>query len=838
MTSGLSDLWRSDGTDSGTRVLRDIFPGEYPGAFQGFDAIGTELAFFADDGSFGTELWCTDGSFAGTRRVSDLVPGFRGVDNYPRSVGKLGDKGVFVVLTAAAGAELYSSDCQTLGLLTDLNPGAQDGVRYAIATGSRVVFGGNAGSAGFEPWISDGTAAGTHPLADLAAGSADSNPSDFRYDGAGTVWFTACSGADACRIYRLDVATEDLVAIVASEVDDRSKLALIDALPNGRLLAWRDNSTAGLEPISVSGNVMTSLGDLFPGPIGSGSNATHARIPGGRAVFGALVANGLRVLLASDGTPAGTERIFPPAGVQTGDVGRLVDPISFPALAGARTLFNGSLASAPYDVWQTDGTAAGTSILVPAASFLQDFGEAAAEIDGGVLLRTSGGLTFTDGTAASARLIRTLPNSSSYPSATAVGNTISGVAYVGPDFASFLCGFRPGPVLPLRSLFPPDIENDPVLYSIDDNRALINVQRPGTGMEPWLYTASTGTASPLGDLNIGPGSASVGGNAVVEGSNFVATVHLNDQVSRLLLSNGTPAGTQIHDAGCLEIPSDYPLTVVLGIRAILTCAPPANGREPWVYDFSTQTGSLLADFLPGPEPSGIRILGEHANQVVLLSQNPPALWRSDGTSAGTTQLVSLANIPDLNAPGLYGGLLDAGGFALVTVINHTGAGRDDGYTAVYAFHGTSVTLLAAASRVAYAFGAKLGNLVYFPFHDDAEGLELWATDGTPAGTHRVVPSLRPGPVSSRPEYLTAAPGYGLLFTADLGPAESRELVLWTGAAYVPIIARPGPEYGLDFLYPILVSGSRAAFVGNHPNTGWELFTVDLSGDSVFEWGME
>lgn len=62
LISGRSDLWRSDGTDAGTYLLRDVDPSELSGAFTEFYKFGNESAFFGYDGSFGEELWCSDGS--------------------------------------------------------------------------------------------------------------------------------------------------------------------------------------------------------------------------------------------------------------------------------------------------------------------------------------------------------------------------------------------------------------------------------------------------------------------------------------------------------------------------------------------------------------------------------------------------------------------------------------------------------------------------------------------------------------------------------------------------------------------------------------------------------
>jgi len=72
-TSGV-ELWRTDGTEAGTTLVKDINP-------TGNSDIGnlyphdSYLYFRADDGTTGFELWRTDGTAAGTQLVENLADG-------------------------------------------------------------------------------------------------------------------------------------------------------------------------------------------------------------------------------------------------------------------------------------------------------------------------------------------------------------------------------------------------------------------------------------------------------------------------------------------------------------------------------------------------------------------------------------------------------------------------------------------------------------------------------------------------------------------------------------------------------------------------------------------
>ena len=70
-----SELWRSDGTSRGTRMVKDINVGSASSSPYGFTAVNGILYFGADDGIHGWELWRSDGTARGTGLVKDIEPG-------------------------------------------------------------------------------------------------------------------------------------------------------------------------------------------------------------------------------------------------------------------------------------------------------------------------------------------------------------------------------------------------------------------------------------------------------------------------------------------------------------------------------------------------------------------------------------------------------------------------------------------------------------------------------------------------------------------------------------------------------------------------------------------
>ncbi len=68
------ELWRSDGTATGTVMVKDITSGEDGSDPEGLTAVGNTLYFHAF-GARGQELWKSDGTAAGTTIVENDTKG-------------------------------------------------------------------------------------------------------------------------------------------------------------------------------------------------------------------------------------------------------------------------------------------------------------------------------------------------------------------------------------------------------------------------------------------------------------------------------------------------------------------------------------------------------------------------------------------------------------------------------------------------------------------------------------------------------------------------------------------------------------------------------------------
>lgn len=178
-----------DGTAAGTFLLKDInlagaSADSYP---SGFTDLGNgTVVFSAYDGASGNELWATNGTSAGTVQVKDLLPGTSSSDL--KDFTPLGNSKA--ILNAYNGPNSYNSALWvtdgTAGGTVKLkensavgNYGGFNPKEFLAIGGGKAIFTADDSIRGSEPWITDGTAAGTTLITDLTGDLFGSFPSSF-----------------------------------------------------------------------------------------------------------------------------------------------------------------------------------------------------------------------------------------------------------------------------------------------------------------------------------------------------------------------------------------------------------------------------------------------------------------------------------------------------------------------------------------------------------------------------------------------------------------------------------------------------------------------------------
>ncbi len=311
INNGSGGLNTSDLVDvNGTLFLR---------ASDGTNVNGT-LFFHANDGTHGKELWKSDGTDAGTVLVKDITAGSADtdLDFFVNVNGIL----VFTVNDNTNGTELWRSDGTDAGtfLLKDINPGNNDGIGWNlrsdfVVSNGVLYFQAEEPTNGTELWKTDGTTAGTVLIKDIASGNNSADPQYFVVAN-NTVYFY---GQDASRkaIWKTDGTDVGTVSVYTFTPGFYVPAKLVDA--NGTIFfTINDPFTNGVELWKCDG---TSLGtsmvkDINPGITSSNhGNLTNVN---GTLFFTADDGTNSTELWKSDGTDAGTTIVVDiVAGVQS-----------------------------------------------------------------------------------------------------------------------------------------------------------------------------------------------------------------------------------------------------------------------------------------------------------------------------------------------------------------------------------------------------------------------------------------------------------------------------------------------------------------------------------------
>src|SRR5215217_5690631 len=301
------ELWKSDGTTSGTKVVKDIVPG--PGVSDPEDIVSTapRTTFFrAWDKKHGEELWRTDGTESGTTLVKDIntVPGNSNPNdkgdaiNRSAEVEKLYVVGKTLYFRASDGkhgVELWKSDGTESGttLVKDINLATPDPINTACkrrkscagsswvdditvvgktAAGRRIYFTATDGKHGLELWKSDGTNKGTKLVKSINSSSA-SEASDIGNLVAlrKRLYFSANDGKHGVELWKSD-GTRSATTLVKDINPGKAGSDANDLTAfKGRVLFSADDGVHGTEMWKSNGTKANTglLINLEPGAVGS-----------------------------------------------------------------------------------------------------------------------------------------------------------------------------------------------------------------------------------------------------------------------------------------------------------------------------------------------------------------------------------------------------------------------------------------------------------------------------------------------------------------------------------------------------------------------------------------
>lgn len=370
------EWWSTDGTEANTFMLEDIATGTLSPDMSEVYQYDKKLYFIANStGTQQHELWRSDGTDAGTYPIfsdpalsKDMLFGINqyvittangfvkidveaedatplalpdGYTNYVEIHAQPGlSIGDIVYFNTAAGPspdqtgglELWKADVSTneITFVKDINPGPEGSVIYAdkpkfngmgVVLGNKIIFPAET-SDGMEPWVSDGTEEGTIMLKNIR-GSGDSFPKSFTVVG-------------------------DKVFFIALSDEQGTELWITDGTPEGTHIV-KDIAPGDID--GVLNEPLAVYGDLF-------FTATTDGNPNNNKLW------------ISDGTEEGTMEYdnLLPAGWSN---------VQYPVASGDYLYFLASHPDHGSELWSTDGTVAGTTLIEitpgKAGSLIDDF---------------------------------------------------------------------------------------------------------------------------------------------------------------------------------------------------------------------------------------------------------------------------------------------------------------------------------------------------------------------------------------------------------------------------------------------------------------------------------
>ena len=304
-SSGI-ELWKSDGTEAGTMMVKDIYNGYSSSSPNYLTAVGNTLYFSAYDGVSGIELWKSDGTEAGTVMVTSLSGWY---DSNPEQLTAIGNTLYFQAeANLESGVELWKTDGTEAGtvLVKDIYTGYSNSNPNSLtAIGNTLYFGADDGSNGYELWMSDGTEAGTVMVKDINSGYSSSSPDDLTAVD-NTLYFKADDGTYGGELWKSDGTASGTVMV--KDIYNGSGSSFLSYLTTvGNTLYFTANDgSKGTELWKTDG---TATGTVLVKDLNSGyssSNPQQLTAVGNTLYFGATDDFGQTVIFSYQVTNAPT----------------------------------------------------------------------------------------------------------------------------------------------------------------------------------------------------------------------------------------------------------------------------------------------------------------------------------------------------------------------------------------------------------------------------------------------------------------------------------------------------------------------------------------------------
>lgn len=767
--------------------------------------MGSNYYFAANNGLSGVELWKTDGTTGNTILLKDIYIGSG--SSSPNYFTVYNSVLYFAANDGINGVELWKTDGTTAGtvMVKDISSGTSGSqVSNFWPSPAGLLFTATNSLTGDELWKTDGTAAGTVVVKEIIAGYIGGALN--RITGTGTKIYFAASDAPATGNYEL--YKSDGTAAGTGLVKEINPLSYSGGM-NGATFAWGENLYFGGDNGSTGSELWKSDGttagtvmvkEINPGStsgIYNAGNPNYFCPMNGKLYFSAnTVANGTE-LWVTDGTNAGTvmvKDINPGTGNSS--------PFKLTAI-GNTVYFRATDGTNGTELWKSDGTSGGTVMV-------KDINSAAGNAAPDQFTVMNGALYFlannntngielwkSDGSNAGTTMVKDINTGAT---GSAITNIIATSNYI--------------------------------LFSADNG---IN------GLELWKSDGTTAGTNML--KNISPESGNSGITSLTTlGTKVIFSANDGTNGQEVWGTDGTPAGTiLLKDINTTAGASSSPLRFTLMNTNLYFAASAGTtagltGTELYKTDGTVAGTVLVKDINPGTGNSTPRNFCQLGSALYFGASdgvNGNELWKTDGTNAGTVMVKDIVSgsggsspgssgtIPDIISNGsmlLFAGLDQGPANTGWELFGSTGVTGNGGL--IKDINTTSAGANSAPSNFAYP---GTGNVVYFEAYD-ANGMELWKSDGTVAGT-TMVKEITPGAADTDLGTLTAFKNK-IFFTA-YSATDGVELWVSDGTnAGTVVLKNINPGLASSTPQNLTVCGNYMYFSADNGVNGRELWRTD------------
>lgn len=770
---------------------------------QSFIKMGTEMYFTATPTSnpAGVSLYKTNGST--TTKIADFP-------DWVHSVGVAGGSTLYIIVQNGGDVELWKSDGTTASLVKNLGP-ANAGELTGPLLGSttpnsqRVYFNHWDATNGWEIWTSDGTTGGTNMIDDLNPGTADTfvSPGVVR----GDILFFAHDGGDGLEPWKTDgtaLGTIQLADLNVNPSEGSNPKNFI--LWNGDVyFSASDTGTADEDVWVTDGNTT----DFFSGDGTDDFFAGDVRVmcPVGNTLY--LIAQGspssstLYSLWSLDQTGTATE------------VKDLPDHTNFNSdmlwAAGARLFFTWATDTYADELWTSNGTTAGTVLVEQLHP-----GHSGSFISG--VNTAIGNTTYFLAQSRDDYSVVGLFKSDGTPAGTLPVYTDSGDGDLGEAIFTFGQG---------SSVFGGN--GGTIFFAGYDTTNGVELWKVNGAPAAMLSNLNTATSARSG----APwGITAFGTNSIILQMESTAAG------SELWKSNGTLAGTTLLKDIRTGARGSFPqmnVGIALGTRFLFQANDGVNGREPWTTNGTTAGTALLKNLTPGIQGSNIYDVPVlFGGQAYFISD--PTLYRTTGVAGNATEIVMPDNIPDgVNSSlAVAGSSIYFAGY--VTGADPF-TDPDFGQELVKTDGTTAGTVMVKDINPDPYTGSDpsqftaVGSTLFFAADNGTNGYELWKSDGSEAGTQLVKDINPAGDGLNRfpfddPANLTRINFGGLLyFIADNG-TDGVELWKSNGTGAGTTMVEDINPAGDSSPQMFTIMGGFLYFVADDGTHGFELWRTD------------